>query len=201
MSGPSQLLSTTVRRQRRARHLSLSELARSASISKSTLSEIERGQGNPSLDTLWSIAVALGIHLSDLFDDPAPLPVAVLRYADAPVIAEGEGGVTVRHLRNLHEGAIELYEVEFPGADAARDSTAHSAGQIEHVIVLEGRVDVGPDGVAEQLDVGDTITFPADVPHHYRAIGGSARILSIVEYRDSSPKHAARRATSRPADG
>ena len=142
---------------------SLSELSRSANVSKSTLSEIERGQGNPSLDTLWSIAVALGIHLSVLFDDPAPSPVALLRYADAPVIAADEGGVTVRHLRNLHDGAVELYEVDFLRAGSGRDSAAHTAGQIEHLIEItdsrflvdaQSLVALKKAGVSEAASIG-----------------------------------------------
>ena len=50
--------------------LSLTELAKRAGIAKSTLSQLENGTGNPSLETLWALGTALGVPLSRLIDPP-----------------------------------------------------------------------------------------------------------------------------------
>lgn len=48
--------------------LSLAEVARRAGIAKSTLSQLESGNGNPSLETLWSLCVALDIPFAVLLE-------------------------------------------------------------------------------------------------------------------------------------
>ncbi|MGH3267186.1 MAG: helix-turn-helix domain-containing protein, partial [Trebonia sp.] len=64
------LVSMSLRRERAKTGLSLTELARRAGIAKSTLSQLESGSGNPSLETLWALANALGVPLSRLIDPP-----------------------------------------------------------------------------------------------------------------------------------
>lgn len=60
-----------VRELREERDTSLSALARSAQLSKATLSELERGTANPTLATLEALAVTLGVTVWDLLQtDP-----------------------------------------------------------------------------------------------------------------------------------
>ena len=46
---------------RLARGWSLSQLAAAAGSAKSNLSRLEQGNGNPTLDTIWRLAVQLGV--------------------------------------------------------------------------------------------------------------------------------------------
>src|ERR1700741_1674695 len=78
------LVSMSLRRERARAALSLTELAKRAGIAKSTLSQLENGQANPSLETLWALGPALGIPLSRLIDPPR---------SDVQVIRAGEGAV------------------------------------------------------------------------------------------------------------
>jgi transcriptional regulator with XRE-family HTH domain len=64
------LVSMSLRRERARAALSLTELAKRAGIAKSTLSQLESGAGNPSLETLWALGTALGVPLSRLIDPP-----------------------------------------------------------------------------------------------------------------------------------
>jgi len=63
-----------------------------------------------------------------------------------------------------------------------REAAAHSPGVVEHVIVITGSAEVGPLGEAVTLEIGDCLTFSADRPHLYRAVGGAARVLSLTDY-------------------
>ena len=69
---PIELIAAALRRERRRTGLSLTEVARRAGIAKSTLSQLESGTGNPSLETLWAICVALDAPFSRLLDPPRP---------------------------------------------------------------------------------------------------------------------------------
>ena len=63
-----------------------------------------------------------------------------------------------------------------------RKAAPHSPGVIEHVIVVTGRAEVGPDDEATVIGEGDRVTFLADRPHHYHALDGPARLLSLTDY-------------------
>ena len=78
MSSPVEAIAAAVRRERMRRELSLSELARLAGLSKATLSQLEAGQGNPGVETVWSLSVALGVPFSQLVAPPTPA-VQVIR--------------------------------------------------------------------------------------------------------------------------
>src|SRR3954454_1763260 len=49
--------------------ISLGELARRAGIAKSTVSQLEAGTGNPSVETLWALAVALSVPFGRLVQE------------------------------------------------------------------------------------------------------------------------------------
>ncbi len=185
-------IARNLRRLREQQNLSISTVADRAGLSKSTLSKLERGQGNPSIDTLWSLARVLGVAFASLFEENGRPEVEVLAFRDAPVVAgPGRGatpetgieGVDLRHLESFEGRAkIEVYTVDLDEG-ARLTSSAHTPGIIEHVVVVEGRAEVGPDGATATLGTGDRIRFPADRPHHYEALGGPARLIAILDYQ------------------
>src|ERR1700726_5329719 len=86
---PLELIAPSRRRERRRSGLSLTELARRAGIAKSTLSQLESGTGNPSLETLWAICVALDAPFSRLLDPPQP-HILLIRADEGPTVAAAE---------------------------------------------------------------------------------------------------------------
>src|SRR5690348_2219865 len=77
-SPPLAAIAASLRRERERAGLSLTEVARRAGLAKSTLSQLEAGTGNPSIETLWALGVALGVPFSRLVEPP-PSPVRVIR--------------------------------------------------------------------------------------------------------------------------
>jgi transcriptional regulator with XRE-family HTH domain len=63
---PQPALGEAVRELRRKRGVTQEALARNAELTTATLSLIERGEANPTWDTLKKIAVALGVSIADL---------------------------------------------------------------------------------------------------------------------------------------
>ena len=89
-----QPVARNLRRWRLTRQLTLSELADRAGVAKSTVSLIERGQGNPSIDTLWALASALGVPFASLFhDDSPPADVVVVREDAGSIIHVDQAGL------------------------------------------------------------------------------------------------------------
>src|SRR3954464_12601486 len=82
---PLEVIARSLRRERTRAGLSLSEVAKRAGVAKSTLSQLEAGSGNPSIETLWALAVALDVPFSPLADPPSG-PVEVIRAGGAPTL-------------------------------------------------------------------------------------------------------------------
>ena len=74
---PRRTIAAALRRERERLGVSLTELARRAGVAKSTLSQLEAATGNPSIETLWALAVALDVPFSRLVDPPTE-PVQVI---------------------------------------------------------------------------------------------------------------------------
>ena len=68
MERAAHALARSLKRTRLERAISIAELARQSGVSKATLSGLERGNGNPSIDTVWALARALNVPFGDLFD-------------------------------------------------------------------------------------------------------------------------------------
>ena len=168
---------------RQRRGMSVSALARAADVSKSTVSELERCHGNPSLDTLWALARALSIPFGFLFNShDGAAQLRVVRESDPSAVTIQEPGYLARLIAGWAvEGELEVYVIAIDEG-VRRDSDSHGPGVIEHAIAIEGRVDIGVGLESAQLGPGDFITFPADQPHHYAAIQGKGRIIAIHQY-------------------
>jgi transcriptional regulator with XRE-family HTH domain len=177
----AQALARNLKRKRLERAVSLSELARISGVSKATLSGLERGTGNPSVDTVWALARALNSPFGELFDENDQDVVQVLRVADAQVVTSARGFIGRKLLSRRRRGGLEVYMLDLKRG-AKRKSASHSPGVIEHVIVLAGRAEVGPDNEPTVAEEGDRVTFSADRPHHYHALDGPVRLLSLTDY-------------------
>jgi transcriptional regulator with XRE-family HTH domain len=181
MQPAAQALARSLKRRRLERAISLSELARRAGVSKATLSSLERGTGNPSVDTVWALAKALNVPFGDLFDGAEDDVIHVHRLEDAQIVTEEDGFRGRRLLSRQGRGGFELYVLEL-AAGAERNAAPHSPGVTEHVLVIEGRVEAGPDDDPAVLEAGDYLTFAADLPHHYHSLGDPARVLLLTDY-------------------
>jgi len=171
--------------------MTLSALAEHAGVAKSTVSLIERGQGNPSIDTLWALASALGVPFTSLFhDDPPTDDLTIVRADDAETVAVDRAGLETegfigRHLLTRTGGdLVEIYNLEVHEG-AVRHAAAHVNGLFEHLIITAGTLEISTDSFCETVSVGDLISFRADRPHTYRVIEGPVRFVSMHEY----PKH------------
>jgi XRE family transcriptional regulator, regulator of sulfur utilization len=167
-----------VRALRAERGLSLSELARRAGVGKATLSGLEAGTRNPTLDTLHAVAAALDVALSALVAaSPRIRGIAVeitpLRvFADVPA-------------------TYELYRMHIP-AGARQSSPAHHPGVTEHATVFAGHLEAGPLDAPGRAGPGGYLEWAADRPHGYAAVGtGDVHASLLIRYPRSTASHPA----------
>src|SRR6204780_1302601 len=178
---PRELIAASLRRERHRTGLSLTEVARRAGIAKSPLSQLEPGSGNPSLETLWAICVALDAPFSRLLDPPRP-GVLVTRADGGPTVAAAHASYQATLLAACPPGARrDVYRIAAePGPP--RVSEAHMPGVIEHVVLSAARALVGVAGEPVDLGPGDYICYPADVPHVFEALSPGTLAVLVSEH-------------------
>ena len=175
-------ISRTLRREREAVGLSVSELARRAGVSKATVSQLESGQGNPSVETLWALGVALGVPFAVLVDQQTNAPT-LIRADDRAGVPSSAAAYSATLLSASPPGARrDIYLIQSEPGDARR-SDPHHPGTIEHVILSTGQAHVGPSDAPVLLNPGDYLTYPGDAPHVFEAtVRGTSAVL-ISELR------------------
>ncbi|HEY1509451.1 MAG TPA: XRE family transcriptional regulator [Solirubrobacteraceae bacterium] len=173
------VLAANLRRLRIARHLSLSELARTTRISKATLSSIENGRANPTLDTLAALVGALRVSIAELLEQLPLGEVRIVRGARAQL--RERDGIPQRLIDELADGGpVAVSEISL-AARQARELEPRAAGSRAHMFVLAGRLIAGPVERITELTVGDYVSFPTDVPHAYEAGRQPARALLLSQ--------------------
>lgn len=180
---PPPALGDMVRRARKRLGLTLEALALRSGVSKSMLSQIERGTVNPTFTTVWNLTRALGIDLASVEGgrEEAAAIARVPAYA-TPTMGSADGKCRLRALNPLQTVlAIEWYDLSAqPGG--ALVSEPHAAGAVEHLTCLEGRFEVEAAGERMAAEAGDTLRYRADCPHAIRNAGdGIARGLLVVD--------------------
>ncbi|WP_219273248.1 helix-turn-helix domain-containing protein [Pseudomonas sp. Xaverov 83] len=175
------LLALSIKRERQSAGLSLTELAKRAGVAKSTLSQLESGIGNPSIETLWSLATAMGLQVTRFFEQPQQ-HLRVIRaneglttYAEtahyaATLLADCPAGMR----RDIYRLKVQPGEV--------RLSQPHPAGTVEHVVLCSGSANIGPANEPVLLYAGDYISYLANAPHVFEALEADTTAVMVIEH-------------------
>jgi transcriptional regulator with XRE-family HTH domain len=168
---------------REAMELSLRELAERTGVSAPMLSQVERGETSPTLAVAERIASGLELTLSQLLRLDEGDGVSVVRAGER---RRGGGGhhryeVLTPPLPGLR-AEVSLHALAAGAATAGPDDPPmHEPGSRETAVVEAGPVRFVCAGTAHDLAEGDSVTFDADLPHHFENPGGGeARFYAIV---------------------
>jgi XRE family transcriptional regulator, regulator of sulfur utilization len=172
-----------IRALREAMALSLRDLAERSGVSAPMLSQVERGETSPTLAIAGKIAAGLELTLSQL-----------LRLDEAHHVVVSRGGRRRRYSHGGHQ--FEELTPPLPGQRAdvslhtlkpsaatggVGDPPMHEPGSRETAVVLEGELTLVVDGARHDLGGGDSVTFDADLPHHFSNPGPRAtEFLAVV---------------------
>lgn len=160
-----------VRAARVRRSLSLDDVAELSGVSRSMVSEIERGRKVPTIVVLDRITSALGITLARLVQPVQPTHV-VLRRADEHQVAEDMSGWR----RRILSPVLPDIEFEFmkttidPEVDAGT-WLPHGEGSREYVAIETGTLVLTVDGTDYELRAGDSLYHDGNCTHSYRNPG------------------------------
>jgi transcriptional regulator with XRE-family HTH domain len=188
-----------LRVMRKEQGLSIEELAKTAGVGAGTVSQYERGMGNPTVHTLRKLTDALGLPMSALASSSLP---SVADLHGAPNVSDGSqwtslvraGRVDVVRVEDRRRlvlpGVGPSYEILSPDMNGALlvmlsvfrvgfdnfDQPFEHAGE-EAITVTDGRLEGLIGGTSVVLEKGDTVTFDASLPHAWRTLGESDATL------------------------
>lgn len=177
-----------IQKERKERHLTLDRLAAISGVSRSMLSQIERGEANPTFAVLWSLTQALGIDFSQhiaggITYQRKAEAIELVTLALTPEIKSPDGAWRLRILSSpALAGRIEWYEVEIaPGCKL--QSAPHAPGTFEHLTANTDGLSVETELGRQALKTGETARYRADVSHEIANSGSeTARALMVVLY-------------------
>ena len=179
-----EVIGANLRRLRTARRMSLVTLASRADVAKATLANLEQGRGNPTIETLWSLALGLGVAFSDLLEDRSETSTVVIRAGQgARVRGSAPGGkLDLRLLDRVERGGlVEVFAMFLP-ARTDHLGSPHGSGVVERVFVHEGTITVGPVSAPLTLGPGDYARYSGDGPHVYRSADADCHGMLLVGY-------------------
>jgi XRE family transcriptional regulator, regulator of sulfur utilization len=180
---PSATVGPRVRALRDAMGLSLRDLAERSGVSAPMLSQVERGETSPTLAVAVKIAAGLELTLSQL-----------LRLDEGQHVAVSRASGRRRYERRGHRfeeltpplpgqrADVSLHTLE-PGATTGgrEDPPMHEPGSRETAVVLAGTLALVVDGSRHDLREGDSVTFDADLPHHFENDGSEpTRFVAVI---------------------
>ena len=174
------LVSENIKRIRQEKNLSLGDLAKLSDVSKSMLAQIERGEGNPALSTLWKIANGMQVSFNTLIAQPK-LPYKVTKLAEIEPILDMNGGLKNYSLFSDIENNFSVYQIEV-GKEISWISEAHLCGTAEFVIVIQGTLEIKLEEKTFILKKGENLWFKADVPHSYCNLDEGTTIFHNILY-------------------
>ena len=180
----SQQVCQRVKSLRKKKGWTLEQLASLSGVSRSMLSQIERGAANPTLGVTHRIASAFGVSLGELVDSPAPAAaIDVIRSSDDSHLFRDDAQCRIRTLSPLRlEKDVEFYELTLK-AGGCLASAAHFERTREFLTIEKGAVQVTSGAQKCDLAKGDSAHYAADTPHQIKNIGrGEAVAFLVVIY-------------------
>ena len=178
---PLDVIAQSLQRERRRAGLSLAEVARRAGIAKSTLSQLESGAGNPSVETLWALSVTLDVPFARLVEPPRP-NVSVIRAGEGPSIASDRADYVATLLASCPPHARrDIYLITAQPGEPRR-SDPHTPGVVEHVVISHGAALIGLADEPIELRPGDYIAYPGDEAHVFKALKRDTVAVLISEH-------------------
>ena len=173
------IIGTRMRELRKARGLTLKQLAAETGLSIGYLSQLERQDADPSVRALSVIGTALGVGVNWFFPDPVeeqdPDADLVVR-ADRRRTLRFSSGVRDELISPSLSGQLEMIVTTFdPGAGSGEDLYAHKGE--EAGFIVEGQLEVTVGDRVVTLGPGDTVQFPSTTPHRYHNPGPEKTVM------------------------
>jgi transcriptional regulator with XRE-family HTH domain len=175
-----------LREIRLRKNMTLSEIETLSGVSKSMLSQIERGKVNPTFARIWHLTRSLGIGVGELLGEVSSHFEETRQFEHVkvyrtPTITSADGLCTTKILNPVRfQLPFEWYEMTLKRGGSLR-ANAHGNGAWEHMTVVSGRVVVEIGGDEVTLEAGETVRYSAEQPHGVRNdYQGESKVMLVL---------------------
>lgn len=177
----SQYLAVNLQSFRKLKNYTQADLAQKSGIPRSTLTNFESGDGNPSLSNLVKLSQALSVSLEELLQRPL-LEVELIKKNEQPVKKQNQAQAFIYNLLPKSVPGLQLEKLEIL-PDGHLGGTPHLKGSKEYFACLQGQAKIYVAGEAFCLSSGDVLIFPGDEKHSYVNDGRSKLLgISVVHF-------------------
>lgn len=181
MENLNTIFANNLKRIREERKLSLDKVAELTGVSKSMIGQIERGDSNPTITTVWKIANGLKISFTKLMSVSHKDTLLIKRKDINPLI-EDNGKFRLYPFFPYEDGRhFEMYSVEIDKCGYL-SSEAHGEGTEEFITVFKGEMTLRVNDEEYVVKKGDSIKFKANKPHIYHNSGEELLEVSMIIY-------------------
>lgn len=174
------VLASDIRALRRARGLTLTEIALKLGRSVGWVSQVERGLSTPSLSDLRAFAELFGVPLSLFFSHDVPIESergVVVRSGSRRALGTSESGLMEELLSPDLGGSFEMLRSVFaPGAELKTEARRPTE---EAGYVVSGTFDIEISGTWHRLGEGDSFRFDGK-PFRWRNPGMEPAVVIWV---------------------
>lgn len=181
MDTMNMIVAKNIKRLREENKLSMDELAKLSGVSKSMLAQIERGEGNPTISTLWKLSNGMKVPFDALTVRPK-VPYEIVKTSDVQPLLEDGGKVKNYSIFPDDENrrfAVYYLELE-PGSYLQAEP--HLRGTTEFITIFSGALEIVAGDKRFSVTKGESIRFKGDTRHSYRNIGAETTILHMILY-------------------
>lgn len=182
MSDLTPIIGNNLAELRRQKGLSLDKLADLSGVSKAMIGQIERGESNPTVNTLWKIASGLHVSFGKLISESKPVAELVRLSQLKPLKDDDDGMVLLPLFSFDQDKSFEIFTVSL-SPQCTHLSDAHVKGSEEYLLLSEGDLELVIGSETYRLTKGDAIRYQADKPHIYRnSTDTIVRFQNIIYY-------------------
>lgn len=167
----------TIKKIRNEKKMLLKDVAEKANISSSMLSQIEKGNANPSLNTLKTIAYVLEVPLFKFFIEPehSKEEIIILKKENRKIITTKD--VIYEMISPETTTNIEFMKMILTkkNAESSIQPIAHKGEEV--ALVMKGNVIITLEKASKEMKEGDSIHIPPLKPHKWTNLTNEEAII------------------------
>ncbi len=187
MKSVNKIIATNLNKLRKSAGWSLDKTALQTGVSKAMLGQIEREESSPTISILWKIATGFKVPFSLLLEKPSSKKY--LLTLDAEGHWQSVGGLEVNPIFPYDpEIRCEFFSLKlYPGYQHI--SAPHGTGVVEHILVIEGILEILQNDAWVSIPAGQATRFAADTTHGYRnPMKKEVVFHNVIHYPDKGNK-------------
>ena len=162
------IIAANLKQLRTERKLSLDSVAKLTGVSKSMISQIEKGEVNPTVSIMWKLANGFKVSFTKLMNEE-DTDVEVVKLSEEKVLFEDSGKVKCYPVFSFDgDRRFETFYVDIE-KEGVVNADGHNSGAQEFITIFEGTLVISTNNKDYRLQAGESIRFKADVKHDYFA--------------------------------